>query len=173
MKTSSLSSRSRQQGASLIVVLILLLVMTLLGLAVLRSTLLEERMTANLQDRSWSFQAAEAALRDGEALAATRPAVPAAGCAAGVCSTPVATDAERWRTAGFNGWVNGSDQGTRTARPQYFIEYMGDVPTWPGCDLLDEANRSPLCLAPRYRITSNSSAADRAQVVLQSNFLVQ
>ena len=64
MKTTSFPSMRRQQGASLVVVLILLLVMTLLGLAVLRSALLEERMTANLLDRSWSFQAAEAALPD-------------------------------------------------------------------------------------------------------------
>ena len=98
MKTTSFPSMRRQQGASLVVVLILLLVMTLLGLAVLRSALLEERMTANLLDRSWSFQAAEAALRNGEALAATRPVVPAAGCAGGVCSTPVATDTFRLLT---------------------------------------------------------------------------
>ena len=58
---------SRQRGASLVVVLILLLVMTLLGLAVLRTTLLDERMSANLYDRSLSFQSAETALRDAEA----------------------------------------------------------------------------------------------------------
>ena len=56
------ASPVRQRGASLVVVLILLLVMTLLGLAVLRGTLLEERMSANLLDRSQNFQAAEAAL---------------------------------------------------------------------------------------------------------------
>src|SRR5690606_40260651 len=56
----------RQQGASLVVVLILLLVMTLLGLAVLRGTLLEERMSANMYDRSLAFQQAESALREAE-----------------------------------------------------------------------------------------------------------
>jgi type IV pilus assembly protein PilX len=56
----------RQRGISLIVILLLLLVMTLIGLAVLRTTLLQERMSANLRDRSLSFQAAEAALRDAE-----------------------------------------------------------------------------------------------------------
>ena len=58
----------RQTGASLVVVLILLLVMTLLGLAVLRGTLLEERMSANLLDRNQNFQAAEAALRQAEGM---------------------------------------------------------------------------------------------------------
>src|SRR3546814_1628511 len=55
-----------QRGASLIVVLILLLVVTLLGLAALRTTILQERMSANLFDRSLSFQAAETALREGQ-----------------------------------------------------------------------------------------------------------
>ncbi|WP_031327456.1 PilX N-terminal domain-containing pilus assembly protein, partial [Xanthomonas phaseoli] len=68
----SVSRPLRQKGVSLVVVLILLLIMTLLGLAVLRSTVLEERMSANLVDRNLSFQAAEAALREGEALAASR-----------------------------------------------------------------------------------------------------
>ena len=54
---------SCQRGASLVVVLILLLVMTLLGLAVLRTTLLDERMSANLRDRSLALQALVASLR--------------------------------------------------------------------------------------------------------------
>lgn len=58
----------QQRGAALVIVLLLLLVMTLLGLASLRATLLEERMTGALFDRSLAFQAAEAALREGEAF---------------------------------------------------------------------------------------------------------
>lgn len=63
-----------QRGAALIIVLLLLLVMTLLGLASLRATLLEERMTGALFDRSLSFQTAEAALREGEAFVVTQAA---------------------------------------------------------------------------------------------------
>jgi len=165
---------SHQRGASLVVVMILLLVMTLLGLAVLRGTLMQERMTANLLDRSLSFQAAEAALREGENLAAQRPVVPSSGCTGGVCATPDATQTERWLVSNFNGWVRASvTVGGMTATPEYFVEYMGEAPTWPGCDRVDEVNRSPLCLAPRYRVTARSKAADRAEVILQSNFLVQ
>ncbi len=166
----------RQSGATLIVVLILLLIVTLLGLATLRGTIMEERMTANLTDRSLAFQAAESALREGEALAQTRPTIPSSGCAGGVCSTPVATDADRWSSSSFNGWRNGTIALTGPAlTPQFFIEYMGDAPTWPGCDLIDEANRSPLCLAPRYRITARvrSSDGSRAEVLLQTNYLIQ
>ena len=58
---------ARQSGVSLVIVLILLLVMTILGLAVMRGTLLEERMSANMYDRSLAFQQAESALREAEA----------------------------------------------------------------------------------------------------------
>jgi len=163
---------SAVRGASLVVVLILLLVMTLLGLAVLRSTLLEERMTANMLDRSLSFQAAESALREGEALAQTSPVVPGAGCSAGVCATPNAALTDRWLDSGFTGWVPGTaNLGPLPAPATYFIEFMGPAPTWPGCD---RAIPIPdLCLAPRFRITARSTAADRAEVLLQTNFIVR
>ncbi|KRG69156.1 pilus assembly PilX family protein [Pseudoxanthomonas dokdonensis] len=175
----NLVSIRRQRGVSLVVVMILLLVMTLLGLAVMRGTLLEERMSANLYDRGMSFQAAEAALREGEALAqdpATRAAVPAAGCNNGICSLPDAAATDRWLDAGFNGWQPAAtDIGDVATPASFFIEYMGDAPSWPGCDRVDETNRSPLCMRPRYRITARSQAANaadgRAAVLMQTNYI--
>ena len=85
----------RQEGMTLIVVLILLVVLTLLALTSLRGTLLEQYMSTSQVDRSLSFQAAEAALREGETLASTKPVVPTAGnpCSNGLCPAPVATTA--------------------------------------------------------------------------------
>ena len=122
MKNILPARNSRQSGASLIVVLILLLVMTLLGLAVLGNTLLEERMSANMFDRSLGFQAAESALREGEALVAAGPTVPGTGCTAGVCATPVATDPDRWTDATFTGWAaatlaTSANRASSTERP--------------------------------------------------------
>lgn len=57
---------STQQGVVLVVALIMLLLLTIIGLAGMRSTLLEERMAGNLRDHNLAFQAAEAALREGE-----------------------------------------------------------------------------------------------------------
>lgn len=57
---------NRQQGAALIVSLILLLVMTLIGVASMRGTTLEERMAGNMRDRSIAFEAGEAGLRESE-----------------------------------------------------------------------------------------------------------
>ncbi|MGH8400384.1 MAG: pilus assembly PilX family protein [Gammaproteobacteria bacterium] len=56
----------RQDGVVLVITLIMLLVLTLVGLAATTSTSLEERMTANQRDTQVAFQAAEAGLRDGE-----------------------------------------------------------------------------------------------------------
>ena len=57
---------NKQQGAVLVVSLILLLVMTLLALSAMRSTTLEERMGGNARNQETAFQAAEAVLRAGE-----------------------------------------------------------------------------------------------------------
>ena len=73
----------RERGVALVVVLILLLVVTLLALASLRNALLAERMSASVLDRSLAFQAVEAALREGEAYAATRPVPTTSGCVSG------------------------------------------------------------------------------------------
>jgi Tfp pilus assembly protein PilX len=77
-----------QRGVALLVVLILLLVMSLMAVLSLRGTLMEERASANMMDRSLSFQAAEAALRQGESLAATKPALPAAVAPPGCARSP-------------------------------------------------------------------------------------
>ncbi|SJZ85477.1 pilus assembly PilX family protein [Novilysobacter spongiicola] len=164
-----------QRGAALIVVLVLLLMMTLLGLASLRGTLMEERMSANMYDRSLSFQAAEAALRHAEnrlrapGIVASFPAA-GGGCADGLCSTPIPAEGvpERADNPNFNGWVDALPVD-KVGTPQYFVEYMGEAPSWAMCDRL--IPRHPACMKPRYRITARSNAGDgRAFVVLQSSF---
>ena len=170
------SNRRRQAGAALVVVLILLLLMTLLGLASLRGTLLEERMGANALDRSLAFQAAEAALREGEArlTAAPAPVFPAAGCVAGLCAAPVqvAGVPDRWLNPAFAGWFNAAvNLGASAAiQPQYFIESLGNAINTPGCELALPGEEDPQCYSPRFRVTARSTAAGRSQIILQSNF---
>lgn len=57
----------RQSGTALPVALIFMVIMTLIGVAGLQSSNMQERMAGNLRDRNLAFQAAEAALRGGEA----------------------------------------------------------------------------------------------------------
>lgn len=66
---------ARQRGATLLIALVMLVVMTLLGLASIRSTSMQERMGANLYDRSLAFQAVESALREAEARITINTAV--------------------------------------------------------------------------------------------------
>src|SRR5690606_31499753 len=96
---------ARQSGVSLVIVLILLLVMTILGLAVMRGTLLEERMSANMYDRSLAFQQAESALREAEA--AVRASVLANG----------------------KGWVVGVRCGEDPANPGTIVDANCTVPS--------------------------------------------
>jgi type IV pilus assembly protein PilX len=61
-------SPSSQTGAVLIVGLIMLLLMTVVGLAAIRGSGMQELMAGNTRDRNLAFQAAEAGLRVGEAI---------------------------------------------------------------------------------------------------------
>jgi Tfp pilus assembly protein PilX len=58
--------RTRQAGVALIVALIMLLLITLIGLAAARTQTMEMRMTVNSQNRELAVQSAEAALRFAE-----------------------------------------------------------------------------------------------------------
>lgn len=144
------SVRHSQSGASLVVVLILLVVMTVLGLAVMRTTLLEERMSANMYDRSLAFQQAESALREAEAAVRTAVQADGKGWVIGLrcgddpanpgtivdanCAVPStaytggATCAAN-ASKGSNCWFNAADRlgtGNNSAgAPQYYIQYMG------------------------------------------------
>ncbi len=164
-----------QRGVALAVVLILLVVMTLLGLVALRGTLMQERMSSSQYDRSLSFQAAEAALREGESVAIDRPADPGGGCdAKGVCSTPVPTDTPRWLASNWAtiSKVSTADTGDLASPARYIIEYMGKFPGDACTTSGDVSETTCADLVTVYRITARSQAADRSDVTLQTNFAV-
>lgn len=89
----------KQQGAALIVALVMLLVVTLVTLNSLQSGVSQERMAANLRDHQLAFQAAEAALRQGEQARVGMPGF--IGLPAGQTPTPRLNlpDANFWATA--------------------------------------------------------------------------
>ena len=66
-RTNSLPQRSRQQGAILVVALVILLLMTMVGLTSSVNTVLQQKMSIAYQQRGMSSLAAEAALRTAEA----------------------------------------------------------------------------------------------------------
>jgi hypothetical protein len=79
---------ARQRGVTLVVALMLLLAVTLLGLASMRSTGMQERMSANLYDRAIAFQAAESSLREAETLLAAGTLGPFDGTVTGLYGKP-------------------------------------------------------------------------------------
>lgn len=60
------SGRSRQAGAALFTGLILLIVLTVVALTASRSTIMQEKMTANVRETNDAFQSAEDILRQVE-----------------------------------------------------------------------------------------------------------
>lgn len=178
-----LPAARRQRGAALAIVLILLLIMTLLALASLRGTLMGERMSANMFDRSIAFQAAEAALREGEEEAAATKPVPSAGCADGLCGMPDPTepaDLERG-LAGDAFWNTTAtreidvDIGGRTTSARFIVELMSQsVPDQGQCTTSGDVSPDAACQGDgnRYRITARSADADGSEVLLQSIYAV-
>jgi type IV pilus assembly protein PilX len=56
----------KQSGTVLVISMIFLLLLTIVGLSGMRSSIMNERMSGNMRDNSLAFNAAEAALRNGE-----------------------------------------------------------------------------------------------------------
>lgn len=167
----------QQRGVVLVVALIILVVMTMIGLVAMRSSTQEERMAAHSFDRSLSFQAAEAALRQGESVAeidTTRPGM-GAGCTAGVCGRldySVAGVSERWEKDGYveDDWVDSApiNNGGIIVTPQYIVEYLG------GNFLCKPDDLSSAETCHRYRVTARAAPGDgRAAVILQSIYAVE
>src|SRR3546814_13355142 len=79
--------------------MMVLLILTLLGIASLRGGIMQERMAANIATRSMSFQVAEAGLRQAALIArAGTVTFPSSGCSAGRCPkvSGWATDGDFW-----------------------------------------------------------------------------
>jgi len=155
-----------QQGVTLVVVLILLVILSVLGVAILRSTSMQDRMSANMRDRSLAVQGAETAMRfaQQQVLAADvvwEGKVPLAGdCAtSSICPTG---SAAAWRSM-----PAGTFDPRLQDAPEYWIEYLGIAPGRKGsCDTLPP---SVDCQSPMFRINARSNSLGRANVILQSN----
>ncbi|MDH3527913.1 MAG: PilX N-terminal domain-containing pilus assembly protein [Gammaproteobacteria bacterium] len=66
MNLSHQPSHMNQQGAILMMSLMMLMLLTIIGITAMNTVTMEERMAGNLRDSNLAFQGAEAALRDGE-----------------------------------------------------------------------------------------------------------
>lgn len=177
---------ARQHGVALVVALILLVVVTLVGLAAVSGTIMQQKMSANFYDRSIAFQADEAAMRQAAlAIQAASGAAPAGffDCSPGsgnLCqSNPFndsAVPSSNIKTVATSAYNAGN---MVASKPQYIVQYMGQfaVPI-PNVKVISSCSGygpcSPSQMADFYRITARSgdpaTIGGRASVVLQSVF---
>ncbi len=180
-------SMHRQRGAALIVGMIMLLLLTLIGVAGMRDTLLQEKMAGASRDRELALQAAEAALRAGEAAVEAGASMGASGGSAGAGLYNRSSD-QMQRTVGGNavtetvfwqkyGWdstdsveYSGSlfSAGV-AAKPRYVIEQLpADYSALPDTSNAGETGKPEV---NDYLITARGvgGTAD-AVVILQSRY---
>ncbi|MBM0107145.1 hypothetical protein JM946_20615 [Steroidobacter sp. S1-65] len=180
-----MKARRGQRGVALVVSLILLVMATLIGLAGVRGTTLQERMSANMYDRSLAFQRAESALRAAEEAITSSGLITDLG---GVdCSTGAAVPCPVLPQNTFSGtnanWIavdaehDVNDERT-PGTPEYFIQFIGtgsadgDLGLNANAGYGSYGNLDSEGNVAFYRVTARSSApadaVDRSIVVLQT-----
>ena len=157
-----------QSGVALIASLVILLIITLFGLSSMRSAGLQERMSGNQYDKNLVLEAAEAALREGEAVAAAPLTIPAA-CNNGLCPTLPVGGTDRWLDTTFTAWRTAKSTNDKLVSSQFIIEDMGAQPVDGTCHF--QTPIEPTCLIPLYRVTARATATNGrgTTVTLQSN----
>ncbi|MGC4027469.1 MAG: PilX N-terminal domain-containing pilus assembly protein [Steroidobacteraceae bacterium] len=190
----ALSQRRHQAGVALFVALVMLLIITVLGLASMRTTTLQERMSANMYDRSVAFQRSEAALRAAEEAITANWRIANLGgtdCSpdTGIACPLTPENAFITGSVAMNAtwpWTNvGATHNVNSllfpaGTPQYHIDFLGTGPSENSYGVQDNADYANYgnSYAPDdvayYRVTTRSSspanATDRAMVVLQSTY---
>ncbi|PPK77940.1 type IV pilus assembly protein PilX [Methylobacter tundripaludum] len=150
------SSFKHQSGVVLPVSMIMLLLLTLISVTASQVTGLEEKMAGNSRDANLAFQAAEAALRAGEAATSGSPTL-----YTGI--QPI-----DWTNAAVTTYSSGTLTGISSA-PRYIIEDLGSTGGAAECSPC-EAGTPPSSGGSRlYRITARGTGGTtNAVVVLQS-----
>ncbi|MDF1589445.1 MAG: PilX N-terminal domain-containing pilus assembly protein [Gammaproteobacteria bacterium] len=172
---------NRQQGAVLIVSLIMLLLLTLLGVSAMKTSLTEEKMAGNSRDRELAFQAAETALRDAELWLAAQPTEIEANATGsnriwtGNAMDPnTANAANWWQERNATWWANNADVyvpadvssalSMVNTNPRTIIEYKQFV-----SDTLLIGSGSDETGMTYYQVTARGTGgSDQARVLLQS-----
>lgn len=180
-----MANQHNQHGAVLITGLIFMVVLTLLAVASMRNTGLEEKMAANAQNQNMAFQAAEAALREGLSqvysgtITSTSGFTP--GCTTvapkGLCmpsttGTPI-WEQKPWGTALPAITVapfSGTPLQNVANPPQYIIELLPSVPC-TGCSIV--TGRAPEAgKSTAFRVTARGWGQTlEAQATVQATFL--
>ena len=185
-------ARQRQQGVSLLVVLLLLIVMSILGIAVLRSSAMQERMSANMVDRNEAMQAAETGLLiaqtsvirgtfnpmwdGGQTYTSLRTAAGKTCSANGYCDRSNPANAATWQTASPPASAAYVTLPTGKGSYAFTVEYLGKAQgaseeTRGACETSNVPRYQ--CERPMFRVTSYGRGRGVSTVVLQANVVSQ
>jgi len=178
----------RQHGATLIISLILLLIITLLAISSMREVSLEERVVGNLRDSQAAFNGAESGLREGEMRLAARtsPTDTTANCAGGndlcvlsAAPSSIPADDWSWWTNANNalGYVGSADnQNTGLSRlvsqPRWQAAFLGFDPanSLGNVEVTDTEERSKGVGPYYYQVSAASQGrSTRMMTTLQSS----
>ena len=158
-----------QRGAALIVAMVMLLAMTLLGVTAVRNTTLQERMAGNLRDSNLAFQAAERALREGEAYLQSPTIPPFTGANGLLTMQDDAGEGSFWSS--YDWAANGRNAAAVTGDdvvsvPQYVIEELPPVPIAGGSERF-----APLPDVGYFRVTAQGAGGTTdAIAILQTTY---
>jgi type IV pilus assembly protein PilX len=160
----------RQIGAVLVISLLILLVLTILGMSAMGTAGLEEKMAGNARAKDLSFQAAESALRAGEArfqnggtwATGGGPTVGEAGIWGPDTTGITAANPQTASWWSANAIAPAGNFGDPDPDPRYVIEDYGFVP-----DSLNPEDLAKRIGVVSFRITARGAVGNTA-TVLQS-----
>lgn len=159
--------KNRNQGFSLVVVLIFMLVIVMIGITGMQAAGLQERMAGHSRDRAIAFQAAEIGLRSGEKYALDLDPYDASDtCANAYCSLGNAPDAYSYNWTGAKSTdIPSASQNLLSnklaAVPRYFVEYVSQVPK--------SGNKEG---SPVFRVTAHAVGNNKTtSITVQSVFV--
>jgi len=181
-RSRALSGPSKQQGFVLAFGLLLLLVMSLIGLTMMSSNRLETKLSGGERESAIAFQAAEAALRDGEAdIEAIDPAdgVAEAFPPASATGGHVGEDADEPDYFAAATWDDSLEMEQAIpempagGQPRYITKHVGTIKS-DSPEIGGVGDNPPVPTPDIFRVTARGTSRDGASVrLLQSYYARQ
>ena len=175
--TTHISHPSRQQGWVLIIGLLVLVMLTIIAMALMRTTLLEEKMAGASRDINLSFEAAEAGLRGAEAFIEGQ-ADDSAFTATGSGLYAQGTAESNLEPAPFGtSWDDGNSRTLSsapagvTSAPRYMIKKVGESGGEGSLNIGGYGETDLTQKSVIYRITARGTGGnDNTQTILRSHY---
>lgn len=167
-----ISFKQTQKGATLAIALIFLLLVTIIGVTSMRTSSFEEKMSYNMSNNEFAFQATESALREAEAWIFAQAVAPVIVTACATKPCVLQPDPNRypedenaaWWTATGTTYAGTALNNINTA-PVYIIEYSRFVP-----DSLVVGKGNSTGIHYYKVIARGTGATDDAVTIIESTF---